>query len=97
MEIEKYISLISRYLSREINSLQFEDEYLRMFISESKIHDESVYATLNNLFLDVDAYCSDPALREEEDLDEEELLRRAKAALEDLLNTPLGYDNYHRS
>ncbi|TXK95117.1 hypothetical protein BMR11_14125, partial [Methylococcaceae bacterium CS5] len=45
----------------------------RMFKEETRVLPEDVYDALNNLFLDVDAYCADVSLRDDEDLDEEDL------------------------
>jgi hypothetical protein len=36
---------------------------------------------LNDLFFAVDAFCADPALREAEDIDEDQLRARVRAAL----------------
>jgi len=83
--IEKYILLITQFVTGELTASQFEVSYLDMFKNESETLPEKTYAALNELFLDVDAYCSDPALRDEEDLDDQELLERAKQALAKLI------------
>ena len=83
--IEKYILLITQFVTGELTAPQFEVLYLDMFKDESEILPETNYAALNELFLDVDAYCSDPDLRDEEDLDDQELLERAKQALTKLI------------
>ena len=40
------------------------------------------WRALNELFLDTDAYCADPDLRDENDLDEKQLLASAQRALD---------------
>lgn len=82
--LEKYILLISQFVAGEITTPQFEASYLRMFKNETENLPEDIYDVLNNLFLDVDAYCGDPDLRDEEDLSEEQLLASAKVTLEKL-------------
>ncbi len=83
--IQKYILLITQFVTGEIAASQFEASYLDTFKNESEIFPEKIYGVLNELFLDVDAYCSDPDLRDEEDLDDQELLERAKEALTKLI------------
>ena len=82
--IEKYILLISQFVAGEITGLEFEDIFLKMFKSESNTLPEYAYDALNNLFLDVDAYCGDPDLRDDEDLDDEMLEASAKETLKKL-------------
>ena len=64
---------MTQYITGEIPAFQFEVAYLEMFIEETRFLSEDVYDALNNLFLDVDAYCADVSLRDDEDLDEEDL------------------------
>ena len=45
---------------------------------------ENIYNVLNNLFIDTDAYCADDELRDEDDLNDDQLLVSAKNALEEL-------------
>lgn len=82
--IEKYIFLITRFVTGEITAVQFEASYLKMFKNESMILPEETYDVLNELFLCVDEYCNDPDLRDEEDLGDSELLESAKEALSKL-------------
>ena len=82
--IAKYILLITQFVTGEITASQFETTYLEMFKNETDILPEDVYDVLNNLFLDVDAYCGDPELRDDEDLDDEDLVSSAKEALKKL-------------
>ena len=77
----KYILLLTQYINGNITASQFEAAYLDMFKAEASKLQEDVYEVLNNLFLDVDSYCSDPVLRDDEDLDDEGLLSSAKEAL----------------
>jgi len=82
--IEKYILLLSQFIADEITGLEFEDLFLEMFKSESNILPNYAYDALNKLFLDVDSYCGDPDLRDDEDLDDEMLEVSAKEALKKL-------------
>jgi hypothetical protein len=82
--IKKYILLITEFVEGAISASQFEIAYLEMFKAETSHLSENVYGVLNNLFLDVDAYCEDPQLRDEEDLNDIQLLASAKTSLERL-------------
>lgn len=82
--IEGYILLITQFVTGEISASQFEIAYLDMFKSENDELPEYVYNALNNLFSSVDAYCGDSELRDDEDLDDGELVAKAKEALENL-------------
>lgn len=79
--IEKYILLITQFVLGEITAPQFEDRYLVMFRNETDQFPEHVYKVLNKLFTDVDSYCGDPDLRDDEDLDDGGLQSCAKEAL----------------
>lgn len=80
-DIEKYIELISRFVSGDLTILQFEKLYLEMFKNETIIFGGEIYETLNNLFLDIDQYCGIPDLWEEGDLNDGQLLESAKKSL----------------
>lgn len=81
--VNKYRDLIRLFLSGAVNATAFETLYLSIFASEPLGLAEDVYEVLNGLFLDVDAFCPDPLLRDEQedDIDEETLRQRCKLAL----------------
>lgn len=84
--LDKYISLLNQFVSGAITAPEFEMSYLEMFRNYFK-HDEKdipifAWRVLNELFLDTDAYCADPDLRDEDDLDEKQLLASAQRALD---------------
>lgn len=83
--IDKYILLLTQFVNSEIAASEFDTLYLELFKKETETFPEEIYDILNNLFSDVDAYCEDPDLRDDEDLDEDELLISAKKALEELV------------
>lgn len=81
---EKYTALITQFVDGKISASQFEASYLELFKNETEILPEDVYSVLNSLFSDVDAYCKDPVLRDNDDLNEDELLVCAKEALKNI-------------
>lgn len=85
MLLKKYTLLITLFVTGKITAHQFEMLYLNMFKGESGLLSEKDYGVLNELFHDVDAYCSDPDLRGEDDLDDQGLLERANVALTKIL------------
>ncbi|WP_370656184.1 colicin immunity domain-containing protein [Paracoccus wurundjeri] len=66
---------------QKIPADEFENSYMRMFKNESQLFSDSEFNILNDLFFDVDSYCSNLDLKDNDDIDEEELLARAKNAL----------------
>ncbi len=83
--IDKYILLLTQFVNSEITASKFDTLYLELFKKETETLPEDIYYVLNNLFSDVDAYCEDPTLRDDDDLSEDELLTSAKKALEKLV------------
>ena len=79
--INKYVMLISNFVTGKIPADEFENSYMRMFKNESEFFSDSGFNILNDLFFDVESYCSNPDLKDDDDIDEEELLARAKNAL----------------
>jgi hypothetical protein len=82
--IAKYLDLIRSFVCGDIDVSLFEKKYLQTFKNEKTIFGGDTYETLNELFGDIDEYCADPSIRDEDDIDETELLKRAKVALERL-------------
>jgi len=84
INLDSYINLISDFLSGKISAKCFEYTYLKLFKEEKGERSELEFPILNTLFLDVDDFCSDPALLDERDIGETELKGRCKVALEKL-------------
>jgi hypothetical protein len=88
--LDKYISVIKMFTTGEMKACDFEKNYLKLFKSEPELKGK-VFDVLNKLFSDVDAYCGDPEIanyhKEDpfHDIDENELLNRAKSSLKKLL------------
>ena len=82
--LEPYIALIDSFLRNEISATRFEQDYLHMFKRDHTSRTEDAYNVLNDLFGDVDAFCSDPDLCGPEDLNEEQLRKRCQQAYERL-------------
>lgn len=83
-QLEQYIALISSFVADKIPAADFEREYLKLFKADETEWPEAEFAILDELFGEVDAFCADPQLRDENDLDEYELKERSKMALERL-------------
>lgn len=82
--VSKYVELIERFASGAIDAPTFELAYLKMFKNEPARLPATAFAVLDQLFGDVDAFCADPTLRGNSDLDEETLRRHSSAALREL-------------
>ncbi len=84
-ELEKYLILISEYVSGRINSIEFETKYLQTYPNDAFHYSEKTYELLATLSSDVDAYCSNPDIRDDNDLDEEQLRQKATYTLCELI------------
>lgn len=82
--VVRYKSLLTQFVAGEITAQKFEAVYLEMFKEETELLPEGIYETLNILFSNVDMYCGDPSLRDEGDLDDDELMKCTIEALEKL-------------
>jgi hypothetical protein len=78
--LEDYIRLIEDFTTGKMPAADFERAYLQRFKEDETRRPEPQFQILDGLFADVDAYCADPELRDEDDLDEEALRSRAAAA-----------------
>jgi hypothetical protein len=83
-KLSPYLKLIEEFTLRRIPAAEFEREYLQMFKNDVSTWTEEEYEVLNDLFCDVDSFCSDPRLRDNNDLDEVQLRDSANTALEKL-------------
>jgi len=75
---ERYTALIRGFLDKAIDARELESRFLEKFKNETTILPLDVFEVLDELFADVDAFCPDPGLCEDDDLNEQQL--RAKAA-----------------
>ena len=79
--LDSYADLMAAFLGERISATRFERQYLDLFKSDGTFWPERTYRVLNDLFLDVDAFCPDPAIRGEHDIDEPQLRARVASAL----------------
>lgn len=82
--IQGYVDLLDAFVSGECSASEFEQAYLRMFKADATKRPQKIFDVLDGLFADVDAYVSDPNLREDDDLDETALRERVHHAREQL-------------
>jgi hypothetical protein len=75
---EQYTALIRGFLDEALDAQEFESRFLEKFKNETTVLPLDIFEVLDELFADVDAFCPDPELRDDDDLNEQQL--RAKAA-----------------
>lgn len=80
-----YQKLIESFVEGRQSATQFETDYLHLF-KHDRSRSKEVYPILSNLFWAVEDFCPYPDLRENGDLDENQLLDAAKVALQALRN-----------
>jgi len=79
--MQKYIDLIRSFVKGDIVASDFERCYLKVFKTETGDLSEDKFEVLDSLFASVDSFCAEEELRDEDDIDENELLRDANNAL----------------
>ena len=90
-ELSLFVELIQKFISLKISAMDFESAFIKLF-QEVRDNGELLASSnkankvLTSFFTDIDAYCGDPSLRDEDDLDDDQLLVSAKNALEQLTN-----------
>ena len=79
-----YVTLVRQFVQNKMPAPEFEQRYLTLFKSDEGLHPDGMFAILDALFGDVDAYNGDETTRDAKDIDEVQLHQRAEAALEAL-------------
>jgi|SRR5215217_5748186 len=87
INLTPYIHLMESFVENKIDAGEFERSYLLMFKNDTTNWTDAEYEDLNYLFGEVDAFCADPELRSENDIDEDQLREAAKMTLAKLLNS----------
>ncbi|MCZ4080285.1 colicin immunity domain-containing protein [Rhodococcus sp. H36-A4] len=80
-----FIPTIQNFVNHELSVEDFEAQYLRLVNDWPASLDPAVSGTVNQLFIDIDAFVSDEALRGCGDLDEQQLRLCAQDALSELI------------
>jgi hypothetical protein len=90
-DTSKYLSLMSKFISNEMSTVDFQTSYLDLFKNESEQLDSASFEVLDALFGDIDSFVLDPELRAELEsqnpgfyLDEPALRRRVADACREL-------------
>lgn len=81
---ESYRQLINHFLQGEMSAAQFEATFLSRFKSEPEGMSESLFLALDRLFSDVDMFCADDEIREDDDLDEDGIRQACKRTLAEI-------------
>lgn len=76
-KIDSYIIISRAFTEGRLAALEFETVFLSVFRGEGDRFESGVARAVRTLFDAVDAYCDDPGLRDEHDLDEGGLRRAA--------------------
>jgi hypothetical protein len=81
IELEPFVRLIDEFVRGLHSAAAFEVRYLSRFKGDNTAWTEAEFKILDGLFADVDAFCVNPDLRDEDDIDEDTLRSRAAVAL----------------
>lgn len=78
-----FVPLLEKFVLQEISADEFEAAFTRDYLSNEVQWSREVFDVIDYFFAEVDAYVSDPGLRDSpEDFGPEELRARARALLE---------------
>lgn len=80
-KLREYRELLSRFLLNSMGPTAFQAEFLRRFREDPNLWTGEAYRTLEELFEEVDAYEADPAIRDKDMIDEDQLKRVAAGSL----------------
>ena len=73
-ELVPYLDLMRGFGERRISASEFETKFLALYKNDATNWSEREFRALDELFGAVDAFCGDDSLRDDEDIDEEQLL-----------------------
>lgn len=79
-----YVTLIQGFLTRQMESVEFQRKYLKKFKNESEWFDQETYDALQRVFSSAEEFCADPALRSATSLDESQFRKECEVALRKL-------------
>lgn len=84
--VAPYLALLDDFVSTGLTASAFEQQFLERYKADPFLWSEPVFAVLDRMFADVDAYVADDDLRDPDDgdLDDDALRACARAALESL-------------
>ena len=87
-KLDPYLHLMRSFVDSKMDVNEFERRYLAMFKNDTNSWTQVEYENLNNLFVEVDAFCADPELRDNNDIDEDQLRAATKMTLAKLSSLP---------
>jgi hypothetical protein len=76
-----YVALLRALVEGRLTGEDVEVIYLLLYLRDSTMWEPDEFGALDSFFADVDAFCADPTLRDEHDLDEEALRESAARTL----------------
>lgn len=79
-----YINLLSSFVAGNISATDLETQYLNLYKNDATLFPDEEFFILDDLFGNIDAFVANPNLRDEDDLDEKQLLAECVVALDQL-------------
>jgi len=84
MVVEKYRTLIQKFTDGPMDAEEFSRIYLQEFKNEMRNFSDETYHILQHMFVAADKYCKFPEIRDDDDLNEDDLLNEANETLKKL-------------
>lgn len=79
--LDHYVSVMADFVAGRIDGETFEQRYYAVFKHDETDLPDEVAAALDDVFWAADSFYADPTLRDEGDLDADQLRERVRAAL----------------
>ena len=86
IHLYNYLILLTDFVSHSMSASEFEKRFLEIHRTDPSNYSENAHRIISILFSDVDTYCSDSNIRDEDDLDDQGLWEKARIALTELRN-----------
>lgn len=80
-QMDKYVTLMEDFRQKKMDASAFERQFLETYKKDQTDWNDKEFAILDELFGAVDAFCGDPSLSDDNDLDEGGLLEATDKAL----------------
>lgn len=89
---QEYVRLIESFASGALGATDFEREFLQLFSEHPPTFPSRWGSLVEEYMTSVDAFCADPSLRDENDIDEVQLLRDSRNVLARIAGLHAGGD-----
>lgn len=85
---QAYLDLLASVVNEQLTPAEFSQRFFKLYHADQTSYGQAVGLLLDELMALTDAYCEDPDLRDELDIDEAQFLTEARELLPRLQSAP---------